>query len=75
LHPDGYADWESGWPSVLRPFAEEAWRRAAAGELDDNELYVCDAQWAGLYDRMSRHESDETERRLELAADFGEPLC
>jgi hypothetical protein len=32
------------------------------------------AQWAGLYDRMSRHELDEVERRLELAADYGEPL-
>ena len=27
------------WPRVLRRFAAEAWRRADAGELMDNELY------------------------------------
>jgi len=33
---------------VLRRFASEAWRRADAGELADEELYACDAQWAAL---------------------------
>ena len=49
LHPDGYASADSGWPRVLRRFAAEAWRRADAGELADEELYACDAQWSGLY--------------------------
>jgi hypothetical protein len=56
---------------VLRRFAEEAWRRADAGELQDDELYACDAQWSGLYDRMILRLHDETERRLELAAAYG----
>ena len=72
LHPDGYEDAESGWPPVLKRFAAEAWRRADTGELADEELYCCDAQWSGLYDRMHTHEPDEMERRLALAADFGE---
>ena len=74
LHPDGFADAESGWPRVLKRYAAEAWRRAEAGELDDDELYCCDAQWSGLYDRMYPHEQDETEHRLALAADYGEGL-
>jgi hypothetical protein len=74
LHPDGYEDAESGWPPILKRFAAEAWRRADAGELADEELYCSDAQWCGLYDRMHTHEPDEMERRLALAADFGEPL-
>ena len=68
LHPDGFDDSESGWPSVLRPFAAEAWRRAVLGQLGDDELYPSDAQWAGLYDRMIIHRQDETKRRIELAA-------
>src|SRR5258705_5855023 len=67
LHPDGFEDDESGWPRVLKAFAEVAWRRAGAGRLSDDELYCSDAQWAGLYDRMFDHQPDETERRLELA--------
>jgi hypothetical protein len=71
LHLDGFEDADSGWPPVLRRFAEEAWRRAEAGELHDEELYPSDAQWSGLYDRMFVHFRDETERRLELAAAYG----
>ena len=74
LHPDGFEDADRGWPRVLRRFAAEAWRRADAGELADEELYCCDAQWCGLYDRMHSHEPDEMEHRLALAADFGESL-
>lgn len=73
LHPDGFEAAESGWPPVLKRFAAEAWRRADAGELTDTELYCCDAQWCGLYDRMHTHEPDEIDRRLALAADYGEP--
>ena len=67
LHPDGFDDPESGWPVALKRFAAEAWRRAEAGELDDAELYPSDAQWAGLYDRMTTHLPEETKRRRELA--------
>jgi len=72
LHPDGFEDADSGWTPVLKRFAAEAWRRADAGQLADAELYPCDAQWSGLYDRMHTHEPDEVQRRLALAADFGE---
>lgn len=72
LHPDGYEDTEGGWPRVLNHFVAEAWRRADANELADEELYCCDAQWCGLYDRMFPHTSKEIERRLALAADYGE---
>src|SRR5208282_3767752 len=72
LHPDGFEEADSGWPRVLKRFAAEAWRRAEAGELADEELYPSDAQWSGLYDRMFLHTADEIERRLALAADYGE---
>ena len=72
LHPDGYEDAESGWPRALRRFAAEAWRRADAGELDDEELYCCDAQWSGIYDRLDATTADENQRRVEIAAHYGE---
>lgn len=71
LHPDGYNEPDSGWPKALRRFAAEAWRRAKAGELSDDELYPCDTQWCGIYDRMRFHLPDETERRLEIASHSG----
>jgi len=71
LHPDAYEDTGSGWPRVLKRFAAEAWRRADAGELADGELYPCDAQWSGLYDRMHTHTDDETDRRFQIAAGCG----
>jgi hypothetical protein len=67
LHPDGFDDTESEWPRPLRKFAAEAWRRADAGEISDDELYPSDAQWCGLYDRMLTHNDLEVEHRLELA--------
>jgi len=67
LHPDGFADKDSGWPRPLKSFAAEAWRRAESGELADGELYPSDAQWAGIYDRMSSPTPEETARRAELA--------
>jgi hypothetical protein len=75
LHPDGFEDAESGWPPALKRFAAEAWRRVEAGEMSNEELYPCDAQWSGLYDRMQIREPDEMERRLKLAADYGESPC
>ena len=73
LHPDGFEDTDSGWPRVLKRFAAEAWRRAKTDELTDAELHPCGAAWCGLYDRMHMHGPDEMERRLTLAADYGEP--
>jgi hypothetical protein len=67
LHPDGFEDPDSGWPDALRRFAAEAWRRAESGELADEELYACDAQWSGLYARMFIHTEQETARRAEIA--------
>ncbi len=67
LHPDGFEDAESGWPRVLRRFAAEAWRRAEAGELNDEELYPSDAQWSGLFDQIKDPTPDENHRRRELA--------
>ena len=66
LHPDGFDEPESGWPTALKRFATGAWRRMEAGELAEEELYPSDAQWAGIYDRMTIHTPDETARRLEL---------
>jgi len=74
LHPDGFEEADSGWLRVLKRFVDEAWRRAEADELADEELYPSDAQWSGLYDRMFPHKAAEMERRLALAADYGEPL-
>lgn len=53
-------------------FAAEAWRRAESGELADEELYPCGSQWSGLYDRMTSHTPEETDRRTELATAFGQ---
>jgi hypothetical protein len=63
-----------GWPRVVQRFAAEAWRRVETGELSEEELYPSDASWCGLYDRMHTHKPDETDRRLALAADYGEAL-
>jgi hypothetical protein len=48
LHPDGYASRGSGWPKALKPVATEAWRRATAGQLTDNQLYCYQASKARL---------------------------
>lgn len=71
LHPDGWEEDGSGWDGPLRWFASEAWQRAEDGDLLEDELYPSDAQWAGLYDRMHTHTSDETARRNDLTAAFG----
>lgn len=72
LHPDGFDDAESGWPRVLKRFAAEAWRRAEAGELAEEELYPSDAAWSGIYDRLHTRKPEEIERRLALALEHGE---
>jgi hypothetical protein len=68
LNPGGFEDSEAGWPRSLRCLAAEAWRRAEAGQVADEEIHACDAQWAEIYDRMTEHEEDESERRREIAA-------
>lgn len=71
LHPEGFESPDNRWTCVLKRFAAEAWRRADAGELSDDELYACDSQWCGVFDRMLVHLPEETERRVTLAASFG----
>jgi hypothetical protein len=66
LHPDGHHEPDSGWPPILRPLADEAWRRFASDELSDEELYPSDAQWCGLYDRIEAPTPEEAERNAEL---------
>lgn len=43
----------SGWPLVLAPLAEEAWRRDEFGMLDDDELYCYEVVRMGILDRMT----------------------
>lgn len=38
----------SGWPVILFPIAQEAWRRYEKQELEDVEFYRCDAQLQGI---------------------------
>lgn len=71
LHPDGFAEPDSGWPKVLRRFAAEAWSRSALDQLTDDQLYPSDASWAGIYDRRLVHLPEETQRRAELASLYG----
>lgn len=44
----------SGWPVILVPIAEEAWRRFENDDLDDIEFYRCDAQWKGMRYRNTK---------------------
>lgn len=39
---------QSGWPVLLAPVAEEAWRRFEAEELKDEEFYCSEAVIAGM---------------------------
>src|SRR5436190_13847540 len=48
LHPDGFSSRGSGWPKALKRIAAEAWRRADAGKLTDNQLYCYQACKARL---------------------------
>jgi hypothetical protein len=43
---------QSGWPVVLAPLAQEAWRRHELAQLTDDELYCSEAQHAGFMERM-----------------------
>ena len=39
---------QSGWPVVLEPVADEAWRRYESGSIKDDEFYCSEAQMAGM---------------------------
>ena len=39
LHPDGSLEEGSDWPEEFIPLAREAFRRVAAGNLSDEDLY------------------------------------
>jgi DNA (cytosine-5)-methyltransferase 1 len=43
----------SGWPVVLVPLADEAWRRYELDQITDDEMYCADAQYAGMEARMN----------------------
>ena len=40
-------------------------------------MYPCEAQWAGIFDRLGVTTADENERRVEIAARYGAtaPAC
>jgi hypothetical protein len=46
FHPDCWEDW--GGPRRFGPLVNEAWRRAGAGVLTDNELYPYQASKARI---------------------------
>ena len=46
----------SGWPVVLVPIAEEAWRRFKSGSFKEEDLYCADAQIAGMQFRIGSQE-------------------
>jgi DNA (cytosine-5)-methyltransferase 1 len=39
---------QSGWPVLLRPIADEAWRRYEAGDLKERQFYCSEAVVAGM---------------------------
>lgn len=44
---------DSGWPVILAPIADEAWRRYESGHLKEEEFYCSEAVMAGMYSRNS----------------------
>jgi hypothetical protein len=52
LHPEGFRSEDSGWPKKLKPLAAEAWRRARAGQINDNQLFCYQACKARLIDEV-----------------------
>ena len=48
LHPDESGHDEGGWPAGWRCLGAEAFRRAEAGELSDEQLYPYQAAQAAL---------------------------
>lgn len=54
----------SGWPVVLVPIAEEAWRRFDKGNFKEEELYCADAQIAGMNSRACRNKSENHPQKI-----------
>lgn len=46
FHPDGIDDWDG--PKTILRIAREAWRRARAAKVSDNELYPYQATKAAI---------------------------
>ena len=46
---------QSGWPLVLAPLADEAWRRYEAGRLEEDEFYCYEVCQAGIMTRMENN--------------------
>jgi DNA (cytosine-5)-methyltransferase 1 len=57
----------SGWPVILAPIADEAWRRFEADELKDDEFYCSEAQAAGICHRNSKLVKEVRHNRGEQA--------
>ena len=77
LHPDGFEAADSGWPRGLQRIAAEAWRRAEAGELTDQELYCSDATWCGKsYYGLKEYDNalESVEEAIERDKNFREAL-
>lgn len=68
IHPDDYDESSNDWPKDAKAIAGEVWRRYDKHEIDDEDVYQSDAAWAGVYDLMSSHTAQETERRKALTA-------
>jgi len=58
----------SGWPVVLAPVAEEAWRRYEADALKDEEFYCSEAVIAGMCSRSSDLTEEVKQERAKLAS-------
>ncbi|HVT90633.1 MAG TPA: DNA cytosine methyltransferase [Tepidisphaeraceae bacterium] len=59
---------QSGWPVLLEPIADEAWRRYDADELKDDEFYCSEAVVAGMcYRNPELVEGVKRERQRVLA--------
>lgn len=52
FHPDDWELWEG--PTEIKPLLAEAWRRAEAGLLTDNELYPYQATKAPIQQARKR---------------------
>lgn len=66
LHPDEIDNPEGGWPEPYIPYALAIWNLYNKGEINDDELYPTDAQWAGLCDQLNGLTPEEAERRNAL---------
>ncbi|MDQ8196283.1 hypothetical protein QEH59_17745 [Coraliomargarita sp. SDUM461004] len=66
LHPDEIDNPQGGWPAQYIPYASAIWKLHDTGEINDDQLYPADAQWAGLCDQLDELTPEEAERRKAL---------